>query len=262
MGFTKTRDELASYFRFGARKFVGAQMMGVMFQTKPEIVERLLPPPLASADMPGGLIFIAQYPETNLGPGYREAALYLSCQYEGEQGTYCLSMPIDSEPNRMHNGRDIFGLPKKMAAIHLEREGNRVRGYVERMGVRFVEIDLELSSSLDQVPPTGPSFTFKATPRIDLTPGFDGPVLLCRQQTDVAMKSFEIGMPNVTLRPSNVDPWAEVEIVNVMVGFFMESDNTMQPGRVVAEVEPESFVPYYFKMTDFIVGNGKDGSDD
>lgn len=262
MGFTKTSDELARYFDFGARQFVGAQMMGVMFQTKPEIVTRLLPPPLEPTGMPGGLIFIAQYPETNLGPGYREAALYLNCQYAGEMGTYCLSMPIDSEPNRMHNGRDIFGLPKKMASIHLEREDKRVYGYVERMGVRFVEIELNLSGELEQVPPTGPSFTFKASPRIDLTPGFDGPVLLCRQQTDVAMKRFEIGMPQVTLRPSTADPWAEVEIENVMIGFFMLSDNTMQPGRVVAEVEAESFVPYYFKMTDFNVGDGKDGGHD
>ena len=121
--------------------------------------------PLEPAEMPGGLIFIAQYPETNLGPGYREAALYLNCRYGGEQGTYCLAMPIDSEPKRMHNGRDIFGLPKKMASIHLERKGDKVRGWVERMGVRFVEIAIELTGSLPEVPPTGPSFTFKAIER-------------------------------------------------------------------------------------------------
>ena len=254
MGFVKTKEELDKYYNLGVRQFKGAKMMGVMFQTHPEIVQRLLPPPLKPAEMPGGLIFIAQYPRTNLGPGYREAALYLNCSYEGEQGTYCLSMPIDSEPNRMHNGRDIFGLPKKMASIHLEKEDNTVRGWVERMGVRFVEISIELSGSLPEVPPTGPSFTFKAMPRIDLTPGFDGPVLLCRQKTDVEMKSFDIGMPEIKLVHSKADPWAEVEIVQTMIGFYMESDNTMQPGKVVAEVKPEEFLPYYFKMIDFSVG--------
>ncbi len=255
MGFVKTKEELNAYYGLGARHFKGALMMGVMFQTRPDIVSKLLPPPLQPADMPGGLIFIAQYPETNLGPGYREAALYLSCQYKGEQGTYCLSMPIDSEPNRMHNGRDIFGLPKKMADIHFEREGNRARGWVERLGTRFVEITIDLSGELPQVPPTGPSFTFKAMPRIDLTPGFDGPVFLCRQQTEVNMKRFEIGAPHVILTPSQADPWAEVEIVQTIIGFYMESDNTMKPGTVLAEADPEAFLPYYFKMTDFTVGN-------
>jgi acetoacetate decarboxylase len=254
MGFVRTEQELAAYYALGVRQFKGALMMGVMFQTRPEIVERLLPPPLQPAPMPSGLIFIAQYPKTNLGPGYREAALYLGCQYRGEQGTYCLSMPIDSEPNRMHNGRDIFGLPKKAASIHLEREGNRVRGWVERMGIRFVEITLDLSGSLPEVPPTGPSFTFKAMPRIDLKPGFDGPVFLCRQRTIVEMKRFEIGMPEVVLTPSWADPWADVEIVQTLIGFYMESDNTMQPGDVLAEVSPEAFLPHYFKMTDFPMG--------
>jgi hypothetical protein len=34
----------------------------------------------------------------------------------------------------------------------------------------------------------------------------------------------------------------------------MESDNTMQPGDVLAEVSPEAFLPHYFKMTDFPMG--------
>lgn len=253
MGFVKTDRDLNDYFKLGVRQFDGAKMMGVMFQTRPEIVARLLPPPLMPADMPGGLIFIAQYPETNLGPGYREAALYLSCQYEKEQGTYCLSMPIDSEPSRMHNGRDIFGLPKKMCQINLEKEGNKVSGWVERFGIRFVEINIELSGSLPEVPPTGPSFTFKAMPRIDLKPGFDGPVLLCKQKTEVRMKSFEIGVPEVIMQPSVADPWSEVEIEQATIGFFMESDNTMLPGEVITEVDPEAFLPFYFKMTDFPV---------
>ena len=253
MGFVKTKEELEKYYNLGVRKFVGAKMAGVMFQTKPEIVESLLPPPLEPADMPGGLIFIAEYPKTNLGPGYRESAIYLNCRYGEETGTYCLSMPITSEP-RMHNGRDIFGLPKKMADIHIERDENSVHGWVERDGIRFIELKIELSGSLPEVPETGPTFLFKAMPRIDLTPGFDGPVFLARQKTDVEMRSFEIGAPEVTLTPSETDPWAEIEIVQVMIGFFMESDNTMQPGKVLTEVDAEAFLPHYFKMTDFSVG--------
>lgn len=253
MGFRKTDEELKTYYGLGVRKFFDANMLGVMFGTRPEIVARLLPPPLEPTDAPAGLIFIAEYPTTNLGAGYREAALFLRCRYKDEQGTYCLSMPIDNEP-RMHNGRDIFGFPKKMANIHLERQGDRVFGWVERAGVRFVQVEANMSGTLPELPPQGKNFLFKGMPRVDLQPGFDGPVFLVSQQTDVQMKQCDIGTGTVTLLPSEADPWAEVEVVNVFAAFHLVSDNTMQPGKVLTEVDPEGFLPHYFKMTDFSTG--------
>ena len=55
-------------------------------------------------------------------------------------------------------------------------------------------------------------------------------------------------------RESVEDPWADVEIEKALMGFFMVSDNTMQPGKVVAEVDPEPYIPHYYKMTDFYYG--------
>jgi acetoacetate decarboxylase len=254
MGFVKTKEELDRYYGLGVRKFYGARMLGVMFETKEQIVHRLLPPPLEMPDSPGGLMFIANYPETNLGPGYNEAALFLRCKYQGEAGSYCLSMPIDSEEDRMHNGRDIFGFPKKMAKIHLERNGQEVIGWVERKGVRFVEIKANLTGRLPSLPPLGPTFLFKAMPRIDLKPGFDGPVLLCKQKTDIEMKSFEIGSADVRFQHSESDPWDEVELTKIVLAFYIISDNTMQPGKVLTEVDGHAYLPYYFKMLDFFSG--------
>lgn len=251
MGFVKTPAELASYFETPARLFPGAKMLGARFETRPDIVARLLPPPLTPAESPGATVFIAEYPETNLGPGYREAALFLQCQYQGEAGTYCLAMPIDSEEVRCTNGRDIFGFPKKLATIHLERREDTVHGWVERFGVRFFELKVGLMGTMPELPPTGPNFLFKASPRIDLTPGFDGPVLLCKQRTDIALKSLKVGMPELTFRDSPRDPWAEVEVVSLLAGFYIISDNTMRPGEVVTTVDGGAYLPYYFKMVDF-----------
>jgi acetoacetate decarboxylase len=250
MGFVKTRDELDRYYGLGVRKFTGARMMGVLFETRPEVTARLLPPPLEQADAPGGLIFIADYPVTNLGPGYREGALFVRCKYQGESGSYCLSMPITSEA-RMHNGRDVFGFPKKMADIHLERTEKGVHGWVEREGTRFVEMEVTLTDTIPELPPMGPTFLFKAMPRIDLTPGFDGPVFLAAQRTEIVPRSVEIGTAELTLRSSEHDPWAEIEDPTVTAAFYLESDNTMLPGRILAEVDPDLYLPHYFKMTDF-----------
>lgn len=254
MGFFKTSDELAGYYKLGKRQFDGAKMLGVSFLTQPDIVKRLLPPPLEPADTPRGLMFIGEYPETNLGPGYREAALFIGCKYNGEDGNYCLSMPIESEESRLYNGRDIFGYPKKMAKIHFEVKDNEAYGWVERHGIRFLEIKAQLMGQMPNMPTPGPNFLFKASPKIDLTPGFDGPVLLCRQQTDVELQSLKIGKAEVILRESQYDPWAEVKIANVIVAYSLVSNNTMNPGTVLQEVDGEAFLPYYFKMTDFFAG--------
>lgn len=253
MGFAKTREELDRYYRLGVRKFTGARMMGVMFDTAPEVTAPLLPPPLEQADAPGGLIFIAEYPVTNLGPGYREGALFVRCKYQGEAGSHCLSMPITNEA-RMHNGRDVFGFPKKMAEIEIEKSGPRVHGWIEREGVRFVEIEIRLTDSIPEMPPMGPTFLFKAMPKIDLTPGFDGPVFLAEQRTEIVAHSVELGTGDLTLRPSEHDPWADMGDPKLTAAFYLESDNTMLPGRILAEVDPDLFLPHYFKMTDFHSG--------
>ena len=45
-----------------------------------------------------------------------------------------------------------------------------------------------------------------------------------------------------------------IEITNINIGFYLVSDNTMQPGRVLAEVDGDAYLPHYFKMTDFFSG--------
>jgi acetoacetate decarboxylase len=254
MGFVKSRQELAAYYALKVREFPHAEMMGLMFTADEGLTRALLPEPLEQADMPGGLIFIAEYGETNLGPGYREAALFLRCKYQGQPGSYCLSMPIDSDPSRLHNGRDIYGFPKKAAKIAFRREGSHASGSIERGGIRFFELDISLDGTIPEMPPSGPTYLFKAMPRIDLEPGFDGPVFLASQVTEINTKSVEIGSAEFRFRPSDADPWIELKDMTPIAGFYIVSSNRMLPGKILAEVDGDRFLPHYFKMTDFFSG--------
>lgn len=257
MGFVRTTDELERYYALKVREFPDAKMVGVMFAASDETTRAMLPAPLEQADMPGGLIFIAEYGETNLGPGYREAALFLRCKYRGQAGGYCLSMPIESEANRLYNGRDIYGFPKKEAKIHFETDASGARGWVERHGVRFVDLKMTKAGTLPELPPTGPTYLFKASPRIDLEPGFDGPVLLAEQRTEVVPRSIAIGPADLVFQASDADPWSDLKEATVLMAFYIESHNRMLPGKILAEVEPTAFLPHYFKMTDFFSGEVK-----
>lgn len=254
MGFVKTPEELDFYYRQKVRRFPEAAMMGVMFTADEEITRRLLPPPLEQSPLPGGLMFIAEYGATNLGPGYREAALFLRCSYAGVPGSYCLSMPIDSDASRLHNGRDIYGFPKKAASIHFSRSPGKAVGWVERGGTRFVSLEIALTGTLPELPPQGPTYLFKGMPRADLEPGFDGPVFLVSQQTEVEARRVEIGTAALTLHPSPLEPWSELGELQVLMAFVIESSNRMLPGKVLAEVDGDAYLPYYFKMTDMFTG--------
>ena len=250
MGFVKTSEELERYYAQRVREFPEARMMGVMFGADADLTRALLPPPLEQAAVPGGLLFIADYGDTNLGPGYREAALFLRCRYKGVAGSYCLAMPIDGPASRMHNGRDIYGYPKKAARIHFEEHGDRAHGWVERCGVRFLELTIDLKSELPDLPPGGPTYLFKAMPRADLQPGFDGPVLLVSQRTEVTPRRIRIGPADLRLLPSADDPWSELSGMRVSLAFCIESSNRMLPGEVLGEVDGAAYLPHYFRMTD------------
>ena len=113
-------------------------------------MERLLPPPLEPAALPIGAAFVANYPKTNFGVSYLESALFLLTQHNGEEGAYCLSMPV-TNGIALILGREIFGYPKKIADIDFERGWENVRGWTERHGIRFFEVNAKLNGKFNDV---------------------------------------------------------------------------------------------------------------
>ena len=61
---------------------------------------------------------------------------------------------------------------------------------------------------------------------------------------------MDIGEVEVTLTPSNDDPWAEIEVVRVIGGLHLISETTLLPGTVFAEVDPEGPPPYAYGRID------------
>ncbi len=251
MGFVKSAEEMDAYYSRGIRVFPGAQMQGILYETEADVIAQLLPPPLEPAAEPWAMAYIARFPETNLGPGYQEGAIFLRCQYDGEVGNYCLSMPLDDEA-RMLNGRDIYGFPKKMAKVGLTQEEKVVEGWAERHGIRFVTIRTELAMQLDEPPlKVGPNFLFKYMPAADLSRGFDGPVHLVRQQNELEYQQFEMGPGEISFEESVHDPWSDIVCKQVVASYFFTSTNRLLPGKVLAEIDPEAFLPYSFARTDW-----------
>ena len=121
MGYRKTAAEMRNLDK-ETYDFYDAEMLTVFWETKPEIVRQLLPPPLQPGKSPLVVSFAARYPRTNFGVSYLETALFLRAQFNGEEGNYCLAMPVTNDM-ALILGRETFGYPKKIADIRFQRSG-------------------------------------------------------------------------------------------------------------------------------------------
>ena len=261
MGFIKNLDEIAEKYRKNA-EFYDAEVLTVYFETKQEIVEKLLPPPLQPAALPIGAAFVANYPKTNFGVTYLESAIFLLAQYNGEDGVYCLAMPVTNDI-ALILGREVFGYPKKMATIKFEREGKYVRGWTERHGIRFFEVKANLSGKFNDTSaqelitesmksdPDVVVYNFKYFPAPERE-GLDYNPRLIKEVVKRNPKLVEIGEAELIIRPSEHDPWCDIEIEKVYGAVYTVGHNTMLPGSVAAEVGQDEFMPYAFMKVDAI----------
>lgn len=270
MSFIKTQEEIEERLKkTETSDFGSAEMVNVFWETKSEIIEKLLPPPLKPPKVPIAHAFVANYPETNFGLPYLESAMFLRAEFEGVEGNYCLAMHLDG-PGKdlaMAGGREVFGFPKKLANINFDFRGEDFEGYSERLGIKNIELhvkfngkfnDIETPKLLVQVGmipskmknPNTVNYNYKHFPAPERT-GFDYLPRLVRQDTLFKPKSMKMGEAELKLNASIHDPWAEVEIVRVLGAIYQTGNNSMLAGKVLAEVDPEKFLPYSFLKWDW-----------
>lgn len=262
MSFLKTHAEISGKQRESVA-FIDAEVLTLVWKTRPDVIERLLPPGLKPAAEPIAIAFIANYPKTNFGVSYNESALFIRCSYDGEEGNYCLAMPVDNDI-AMAGGREIFGFPKKMADFQLNREGDKIKGSVERHGKTFVKFESDLSrppnntqemmkfltsTSSNPEEIVGLTFNVKSFPSIT-GEGFDYEPRLIRHETIMKPKVLQVGQGKMTLELSENDPWAEVEVVEMLGAFYTRGNNYMLKGEEVTTINPNDFLPHSFLKWD------------
>jgi acetoacetate decarboxylase len=205
---------------------------------------------------------VAHYPQTNFGVDYYEGALSIGAEYRGEQGFYCLAMPVDDD-TAMIGGREQYGFPKKMADhISLVRDGARVIGSVVRHGVEILHIEGDAHADVTPEPMWGTrevrdlegrpaaastSFLFKYSP-----PAKGGLFAhlpqLVRQVTLFTPREGSIeGVEGAKLElvSSKVDALGEIPAFEILSATYGVFDNTMLPGKVLRRVyNPLAFAPY------------------
>lgn len=250
--------------------FGQAEMVNIFWETKTEIVKRVLPPPLKPAKRPVAHAFIANYPTTNFGLPYTETALFLRVEFKGEEGNYCLAMHLDGSGKdmAMAAGREFLGFPKKLSTIFFNRDGKQFEGWSERHGTRTIEVKANFGGKFNDpetgkilvdvglIPsklknPAAATFNFKFFPAPEGI-GYDYRPRLVKQVTNFRPNKMEIGETvKFVLKSSNHDPWGEIEVVRPLGAIYQFGNNSMQRGEVVSEVDADVFAPYSFLKWDW-----------
>src|SRR5262249_50020775 len=85
-----------------------------------------------------------------------------------------------------------------------------------------------------------------------LAPTWDGadyPPHLIREEVEYRPGVVGCGAATVVLKPSECDPWSDVEVVRVLGAVYAKGISSVRKGQVVAEIGPQTlatqtFTPY------------------
>ncbi|MBC3841739.1 acetoacetate decarboxylase family protein [Streptacidiphilus sp. 4-A2] len=221
-----------------------------VWETDPDAVAQVLPPPLKPAEEALVRVNISQVDlfGTPLGAG----SFAVSAQHGPHRGWYPLVMPMTTE-RALIGGREVYGEPKKLGEVVVERladpAGDQVRARLARHGISFAEVRGRVAGELPLPEPAEKlDFYFKFLPAVDGS-GFDlDPVLVhCLRKERV--RRLERVDGEVLLRESPFDPVADLPVLRLLEITIGEKTSD-QRGRVVERVSAQALLPYIHQRYD------------
>ncbi|HUB98745.1 MAG TPA: acetoacetate decarboxylase family protein [Solirubrobacterales bacterium] len=247
MGFVKTPEEVARIeATLAAPRFAGAQLLSVEFLSDPAFVAAVLPPPLEAVEQPRMRAMAGRW-ESNCVGDFHGGTIYVAARHQGIEGEYQLSQFIDRDVPTIF-GRDLFGEPKKFGASGLRRRGGHFRAWIERDGLRLVELEGEIDRDRGPFTGAGYSFNFKSRPAADGR-GLQEDAILTRMRTEVRASVSLTGSAEMNLRGSVHDPLDQIPIDSLTRATYLEAD-LVASCEAVARTPAAVFAPYHHGRND------------
>ena len=85
---------------------------------------------------------------SNCVADFAGGAIYVAARHKNIEAAYVLAMFMHTPTRRSCSAAILFGEPKKRASSDLRHNGTSLHGYVERGGVRLIDIRAELTTDL------------------------------------------------------------------------------------------------------------------
>jgi acetoacetate decarboxylase len=252
----RSLDELRNREVEATKVDTWATTLVATFETDPDAIAAVLPPPLSPPTEPLVRLTIAT---VDLGRGYPvfgAGTFAVHARHEDLDGDYALVMPMTTE-QAVIGGRETFGEPKKLAEISLDRDGDNIRGHFTRMGTTFVEITGTVTGEVEPSPDrTRTSFYLKFLPSPS-GKGFDGEPMLVYCRRDEKTRTMWNVDGEVILRESRFDPVADFPVLKLR-SIELAERSSIQTGEVVTAVPADWVAPYVHQRYDDLSPVGSD----
>lgn len=217
-----------------------------VWETDPDALAAVLPPPLKPSERPLARVNISKVdlPGYPLGAG----SFAVAAAHDGVEGWYPLVMPMTHE-RALVGGREVFGEPKKLGEVVVERDGLTVRAFLARHGIAFVEVRGAVAGELPLPEPVQKTdFYFKFLPAVDGS-GFDSEPVLVRCVRNEKVRKLERITGDVVLRESMYDPVADLPVCR-LIEITIGEKTSDQRGEVIERVDARALLPYIHQRYD------------
>jgi acetoacetate decarboxylase len=258
VGYVRSPEEIERIQAvLAAPRFVGAELLVVEFLTRPETVAAILPPGLRPTAKPSIAVTIGRWRSNCVGD-FTGGSVRVAARHGDLEGAYVLAMYMNADHSILF-GRDLFGEPKKLATTALHRQGDEMHGYVERGGVRLIDLQAKLGPDIGGMRVVSPNFNIKATPSCTGVGCEDDP-LLTVAEFDSAFTCCRRGEGRVALRSTVHDPLGDLEVETVLQTSYLEGD-IQASCRPLSRLPAAEYLPYLHGRLDYWPALSTDSAD-
>ena len=226
-------------------RFVNGEMLSVTVGVDCAWLTEVIPAPLE----PNGdsVRFMVGRWQSNCVSDFAGAGVYVPARLGDMAGEYVLAMYMDNDSSILF-GREVFGEPKKQAVTQLRRANGRASAWVERHGVRILQLEADLVEDTGPDDQKGLNFNIKAVASAD-GEGLEGDAIVTAADFDVRFTATSAGDGGVAVRGNGHDPLDSIPILDARGAVWQEGD-LLARARRVATIPAKEFAPYYFARVD------------
>jgi acetoacetate decarboxylase len=275
MGFVKTPQELSLAFGENGvgscNRFYRGEVYSILYETKPEIIERVLPPGLKPYEKPYVIFHFRDFKHINFAIPYQEPALIIPAVNKGRLGSYAIAMTLSTDIAAF-SGRERAGYPKKCGIIKKNRKGNLFTGSCERHGIQYATMRVDLNGITNEpyfkeemkqlsMPPD-PNHPIHGNHTINYN--YQAPYgawgslinsdkkaqLTVNWKETVKLEETIYGTGSIDYLWSDYDPWAELEVVKIIGAQLTVSESALVDLEVAEEIPIQEYLPYMYNKWD------------
>jgi acetoacetate decarboxylase len=129
--------------------YKGSEFVSIVFQTSPDLVNKLVPKPLI-ANKEGLMSIAIGLQRMESGFTYHEMYLAIPVEFNGKKGAFIPLLYLN-KVNPIILGREIWGFPKYDAEINFQKDDKKATASIYKDGKLLIEAYLELGNVISNI---------------------------------------------------------------------------------------------------------------